>query len=130
MIHNHFDNLSFSKSNFLEKLSEVGSVRWVEGFGSVNISTSSIEAVSLPDSKKHPPLPSNKTDVSFDSSFEIIFFATVIPSPSAKIPALGTTIKSITTKLVTSPTAKIFGYGVLESLSIGINPGSFAKFES
>ena len=51
MNYNHFDNLSFSKSNFLERLSFVDSVRLVEGLEFVNISTSIIEAVSLPDSK-------------------------------------------------------------------------------
>ena len=52
-----------------------------------------------------------------------------MPSPSAKIPAFGTAITSVTAKVVTSPTAKIFSNGVLQSLLIGMNPGSFAKLE-
>ena len=59
-----------------------------------------------------------------------MFFATVIPSPSAKTPAFGTAIVSVTNKIVTSPTAKTFSKGVLQSLSIGINPDSFANPES
>lgn len=60
----------------------------------------------------------------------MMFFATVIPSPSAKTPALGTARFSETTKLVTSPTAKTFSKGVLQSLSIMIKPGSLANPES
>ncbi len=40
--------------------------RFVEGFEFENISTSRTEAVSLPDSIKHPPFPSYSSDSSFD----------------------------------------------------------------
>ena len=66
MNHNHFDILSFSNSIFLERLSEVASVRLVDGLGFENISTSITDAVSLPDSMKHPPIPSNSAVSSFD----------------------------------------------------------------
>ena len=66
MNYNHFASLSFSNSIFLERLSAVDFVRFVEGFEFENISTSITDAVSLPDSIKQPPFPSKSVDSSFD----------------------------------------------------------------
>ncbi len=66
MNHNHFDNLSFSNSNFVERLLAVDSERFVEGFEFENISTSRTEAVSLPYYIKHPPFQTYSSDSSFD----------------------------------------------------------------
>ena len=62
------------------------------------MSTSMTDAVSRPDSIKHPPFPSYKAVASSDWIFATMFFATVMPSPSAKTPAFGTAIFSVATK--------------------------------
>ena len=128
--HNHFKSRSFSNCIFSSRCLAVDSVSFVDGLGSENISTSINDAVSLPDSIKHPPFPSNNEYSFLDCIFDIMFCATVIASPSANIPAFGTVIVSVTVKVVTSPTAYTFSNDVLQSLLIGINPPSFANPES